>query len=338
MSTEIVLHPTRASKSALRKLLADLGFHRADRLWDWPTGSLHFAWFDHIDYKSFDGVEATIYPPSQEKQKELGVCSWALHTRTRAHASSADKTHQNHVIRVARRKFGGNFYNDWYGKNRYTKIHDDHRDARCRGIYLTHTWITEGLQQVRFALPEPTAVLERLVGTKLEPLSTLDPTRVLYNALVPFAISGCESFFRQCFVILLQYDSGVQSRLQEDRGKVTMQNAIRLASRERTVEQIVADRYSFQNLGSMHNAYKTWFAIDTWAIFRKRKRVGRRIAFLDEQLQKILTTRHAVVHGFEVDRELRKEGIEAVLDAILLSIEMFVDYLENDYIGSPIRD
>ena len=318
--------------------MVEFGFLRTEHLWDWPKGSWHFAWFDPIDYKSFDGVEATIYAPSEEQQEKLGSCPWALHTRTREHASPADKTQQNHLIRVARRKLGGNFYNDGYGKNRYTPIHKDPRDARCRGIYLTHTWITEDLQKVRFALPEPLGDLERLVGTKLEPLSTVDPTRVLYNALVPFAISGFESFFRQCFVVLLQYEEDLQHRLQEDKGKVTMPDAIGIASGEKTIHDIVADRYSFQNMNSMQSAYKMWLGIDIWKILRKRKKVGRRVVFLDEQIQNILTTRHGIVHRFTVDRELRKDGIEAILDSILVAIEMFVDYLENDHIGLPIRD
>ncbi len=51
-------------------------------------------------------------------------------------ASPDDKEHQNKTIREARRKFGGNFYNDWYGRNRYISVRADGRDAVSRAMFL----------------------------------------------------------------------------------------------------------------------------------------------------------------------------------------------------------
>ena len=48
--------------------------------------------------------------------------------------------------------------------------------------------------------------MQKLVGTKLEPLAQTDPTRVLYNALVPFVLAALEHFFSQAFRILLRYN------------------------------------------------------------------------------------------------------------------------------------
>lgn len=213
MSIEVILHPKNATRDQLRQLLEKRGYHPTDHLWDWPKGSLNYHWFDRTDYRSFDGVEATIYPPSDEnKLKKLGQCAWALHTRTRVSASPADKQEQNETIRAARQMFGGSFYNDWYGNNRYTPIEEDSRDAPARGIYLAYEFVIHNISAVRFALPEPNEGLEKLVGTKLEALSTADPTRVLYNALVPFAVSALEHFLvsasRSFFVTSLSRKGG----------------------------------------------------------------------------------------------------------------------------------
>src|ERR1043166_6446681 len=125
MSTEVTLYSASATKELLRRHLILLGYQPSDHLWHWPKGSLHFQWFEAEDFKSIDGVEATIYPLSEDEKLKHGPATWALHTRTRASASSFDKEYQNHTIRTARRVFGGHFYNDWHGTNRYTPLWDN---------------------------------------------------------------------------------------------------------------------------------------------------------------------------------------------------------------------
>lgn len=196
MSIEITLHPKSVSREELRSFLEGLGFTPTEHLWDWPKGSLNFHWFEERDFLSFDGVEATIFPPSKEEQEKLGQCAWALHTRTRASASPADQAQQNNVVRLARARFGGNFYNDWYGRNRYTQIDPDTRDAAARGIYLAYEFVTSNIRSVRFALPAPSESLEKLVGTELEALATADPTRVVGDVAqnLQFSSQACRPF------------------------------------------------------------------------------------------------------------------------------------------------
>ena len=337
MSIEVSIHPTRSSRDELKKLVRELGFTPSGHLWDWPKGSLHFHWFDEVDYQSFDGVEATICPPSEDAKATLGNCTWDLHTRTRASASPADKEQQNNLIRLARARFGGSFYNDWFGRNRYTKVTPDARDAPTRGIYLAYEFVTDNIRAVRFALPEPQKSLERLVGTKLEPLSHADPARVLYNALVPFTVAALEHFFSRCFKILLHYEPEVQKRLQHQTTKVTMSDLLSVQSRTKTVEDIVADRYSFQSINSIHAAFSEWLDIDIWKILRRRRRIGTKLPHLESQILQLINTRHDVVHRFSMDLRFRKEGIQEVLDLVLAVIDTFVDHLENTR-GKRIRD
>ena len=338
MSIEVILHPKNATRDQLRRFLEERGYRPTDHLWDWPKGSLNYHWFDHSDYRSFDGVEATIYPPTDERQlKRLGSCDWALHTRTRSSGSPADKEQQNETIRAARRTFGGSFYNDWHGKDRYTPIHQDNRDAAARGIYLAYEFVTHSITAVRFALPEPNEGLEKLVGTKLEALATVDPTRVLYNGLVPFAVAALEHFFRQTFKILLRYDSNAKKRLEKQTRRVELADVLAIEARTKTIEDVVADWYSFQNIASIHNAFSEWFGINFWKLLRQRKKIGRRIPLLEKRLDQLIQFRHSVVHGLFIDVEMRKQQIQEVLDLALAVIEVFVDHLEKRR-GKPIRD
>ena len=65
--------------------------------------------------------------------------------------------------------------------------------------------------------------------------------------------------------------------------------------------------------------------------------MGTRLAHLESQIRQLINTRHDVVHRFSMDRRFRKEGIQEVLDLVLVVIDTFVDHLENTR-GKRIRD
>ena len=329
MSIEITFHPKRSDKWALRALLGEFGFEPSTHLWNWPEGSLHFGWFSNVEYQSYDGVEATIFPPSKALETDSPPCAWALHTRTRASASPVDRKQQNLVVRTARAHFGGSFYNDSAGKNRYTKVNDDGRDAPSRGIYLAYASVRESLMASRSAVPEPTPVFEQLVGTRLEPLATLDPQHFLYNALVPFAVAAVEHFLSRSFKALLEFDPKTRERLLRQTRKVEMDEVVSIAEGKMSIEDVVVGWYSFQNLDSIQKAFREWFGIDFRATLRRRKRIGRRVVTLDAELGRMIDARHGVIHRLDIDTSLRKQGASELLDTAMAVIDTFVDHLES---------
>jgi len=327
MSIEIVFHPKSASKEEIKRHLLMLGFRSCQHLWDWPKGSLHFHWFEARENLSFDGVEATIFARSaEEKHREPGS-DWGLHTRTRAVASSGDLEQQNFLIKTARKKFGGNFFNDWQGRNRYIPIESNPRDAVARGIYLCFENAKSKLSAVRYALPNPICSLPKLVGANMEFMARADPTRVLYNALVPFAVAALEHFFSQSFKILLRCEKRAQERLLQQSKKIDMADVLAIRDGKKTIEDVVADWYSFQSVSSIHTAFHEWFGIDFRSIVRRRKKIGKRLPFLERRLTELIEFRHGLVHRFEINLELQKEQIEEILDLVVQN-EAFVAYVE----------
>ena len=143
-------------------------------------------------------------------------------------------------------------------------------------ISLFIEYVTNNIRAVQFVLPEPNENFEKFIGTNLEPLSEIDPTRVLYNAIIPFVVAALEHFFSCCFKILLQYDPKAQERLKRQSRKIEMSDVLLVQSRKKTVEDIVVGWYSFQNINSIHIAFKEWFDIDIWNILRQKKKVGKR--------------------------------------------------------------
>ena len=335
MSLEIILHPKSASRDDVVNLLKVLGYLPCEHLWNWPEGSRSFHWYQHEDFLSYDGVEATVYRPSTDAHG-LGACEWALHTRTRASASPADKNYQDETIRVARATFGGNFYNDWCGKNRYTRRDADGRDPISRGIYLAYEAISSDVRALRFAIPPPLEQFEKLAETELASLAQTDPTRVLYNALVPFAVAALESFFCQCFKVILQHDKSAQEKVKKCNKKVEFVDVLSVKNDTLSVETIIANGYSFQNIDSIHKAFSEWCDINFWKVIRRKKRFGKKIAFLDSQLKYMIDFRHGIIHRMNIDRRLTYSQVNDILSATLIIMDVFVEHLEEKR-AIPIR-
>lgn len=329
MSIEIIIYPQSTTKKNLKDLLISEGFSKCTHLWDWPNGSLHFHWFELEDYKSIDGVEATIYKPSDEEIKKFGPSEYALHTRTRASASSFDKQKQNKIIKIVRRKFGGDFSNDWYGKNRYTQIQKEAKTPAGRGIFLIYEYVKTELLKVRFALPDEQIKKEDAHNKIRSLINSADPSYTLYNALIPFAVSALETFFRQTFVILLRYDANAQLKLTEGKSKVAFSDILEISRGNMRVEELISKNYRFQNIPSIHKAFKDWLAIDFYEIIRKKKKIGKNILLVNSYLEKLIDMRHKIIHKFQVDCEINKKQCVQIYNFALQLIKMFVDYLES---------
>ena len=100
---------------------------------------------------------------------------------------------------------------------------------------------------------------------------------------------------------------------------------------DQSVEDVIAGAYTFQNLGQLNKAYQEWLNIDVRRVMYKKRRIGRKVSFLENRLQDIIQYRHGVVHHFELDRSLTKDGYIAILDAVAASISEFLSYLEVKY-------
>jgi len=342
MSTEVRFHPQRASKEALEALLREYGYRPCGHLWNWPKGSLHFHLFENRDFLSYDGVEATIFPPSAEEIEELGPCEWALQTRTRSSASPYDKHQQDEIIREARKRYGGSFYNDWQGKNRYNNPDPDQRDAVARGIYLVYERVTNQLTMVNCSLPDGGMGLKKEPENDdqkriIETMLLNDPVRALYNAVIPFIVSCIEHFFQSSFKIMLQYNAGTSDKLIKSNKKIDVADVLLIECGKKTINDVVADWYSFQSIDAIHKAYSDWLGIDVWKILRKKKRIGNNILLLENKLRALIDIRHGIIHRFDFDPHLDKASVSSLFLLTRAVIEEFVAYLEKTR-GVRIRD
>ncbi len=333
MGRDVTLYPKKATRKELSNYLESLGFERCVHFWDWPKGTLNYSWFDHEDYKSIDGVSADIYPISDEERSISGN-EWALHVRNTYSASWHDVAMLNRVLKGARKQFGGTIKGD-YGTNKYAPMWEDKSTPISRGISGVYQHIKQELSAVKYALPEPSINHPQPPGGKIDDFieftKSLDPSRVIYNGLVPFAVSMFEYFFSQAFQILIAYDNLALEKRANHKSKIEFSAVLDVHSKKRSIENLIAENYTFQNLDQLNKAYKDWLDIDVRKILFKKKRIGESVAFLENRISEIIQYRHGIVHHFAIDKSLTKDAYIHILDAISMAIEEFVLFIEKKY-------
>jgi hypothetical protein len=333
MGRDVTLYPKKASRVELSDYLESLGFTKCGHFWDWPKGTLNYAWFDRQDFKSIDGVSADIYPVSAEEQN-ITKNEWALHVRNLYSASWYDVAMLNEVLRGARKQFGGTIKGD-YGTNKYAPLWDDKSTPVSRGISGVYQHVKQELSAVKYALPEPSINHPQPTGGKiddfLEFTKSLDPSRVIYNGLVPFAVAMFEYFFSQAFQVLIAYDKLALEKRENHKAKFEFSAILDIHRNKRSIEELIAENYTFQNLNQLNKAYKDWLDIDVRKIFFKKKRIGKSITFLENRISEIIQYRHGIVHHFAIDRSLTRDAYIHILDAISLAIEEYVLFIEIKY-------
>lgn len=340
MGRDLTLYPHQATRNDLKNYLENLGFTKCKHLWEWPKGTLNYFWFDHDDFKSIDGVSADIYPAT-DAEPNLTANKWALHVRNLYSASWHDVNMLNEVLRGARNLFGGTIKGD-YGTNRYAPLWKDNSTPISRGISAIYQHVTREISAVRHSLPEPLMEPPKLTGTKFDELlkytQSMDPSRVLYNGLVPFAVSMFEYFFSQAFQVLIKYDESALNKRRYHKQKITFESLLEVDQKEATVESIIAQNYTFQNLNQLNKAYKDWLDIDVRELLYKKKRIGNSVSFLEKRISDIIQYRHGIVHHFSIDRSLTRQGYIHILEAVEKSLEELTSFIEKKYNIEVDRD
>ena len=346
MSIEIWQFPKEASKNQLVDALTELGFEPGENFfWPGPPGTVSLFWSQPRDFISTSGVDASVFPLDDLGKKAWNTANdWALRTRTSTWASSFDQEFHNNAVRHIRKHFGGRFYNDHHGHNRYIVIEKVPSTPVSRGIFAVLSRVSEELDALEHALPEQ--MIQALITPRgkitndadttgvLRFSKQLDPSRVVYNAMVPFLVAAIEHFFRESFEILLKYDAAARKILEEQIEDSRLRRLLQFERGELTIERIASRWYSFQNLDSIHKAFKEVFALDVWKAIRRRKKIRGKFPVLSNALGNLIRARHGVVHDFFIDRNLDRQGFVDLLHLVRALIEIMAKEIERKLGGT----
>ncbi len=332
MWRDLYLYPNKASRKQLKEYVESIWFTPCEHLWNWPKGTLNYSWFDRLDFKSTDWVSVDIFPV-RENEREFTQNEWAIHVRNTYSASWHDVYKLNETLRVAKKLFWGNIRGD-YWKNRYAPIWKNDTIPLQRGVSAIYNHVKGQIDAVRFALPKEIISHKSRwddMDKVIDWMNSSDPSRVIYNWLVPFAVSMFEFFFSQVFKILLRYDSSALEKKSSHKQKIEFSEALELERWELSLEDIIASNYSFQNLRRLNEAYNDWFGINIQTILYKRRKIWKSVDFLQERITKIIEYRHGLVHEFAIDREFSKKDYLEVIDTIELCMKEVINFLEIKY-------
>lgn len=345
MSVEVTLYAKTATKNGLIKFLQAYGFQKSRHFLDEMNTNemLHFMWFGFDNYESTTGVEATVLKASEESRKKYNCSDWILHTRTRASGSFEDKQKQNEIIKIARKQFGGTFYNDWYGTNKYTNLTDYRKFSPLeKGISIIASNSLEKLSQIRNCLNDyRNEMSETLANIKIESMRVMllskDPSIVLYNSLMPFLVSIIEYFFGQIFANYIKYNESSRRLLTDEKIKIEISDVISILKKENSLEQIVMQFYNFQNLDSINKAFKKYISIDVRATLSQKKKVNSNVVRVLTNIEAILNARHKFVHELDIDYGLSKERYLDNIAIVEKAIELIIQQLKKEGIKIEIQ-
>jgi hypothetical protein len=336
MSIVIEYYPENASKEDLTEFFKQENFQKCNYfLKPFPKGTTYLSWFEQKDYKSIDGLEAVIYPDKENSKK-----GWSVFTRTRVWASAYDKQKQNEVIKKLRKQFGGHFYNDSAGKNRFIKIdNSEFMTPSESGVFQVYERVKSQLSKLNYAINDHKEqdYLENNKNAHKDIVNIIKenlPSLALYNSLVPFLISALEHFFRELFVVLVEFDSfGKEEikkvKLKDTREFNTIEDIFNINNELTKLEREIAKGYNFQNLDRINETFKRFLKIDIRAILSIKKKVVGKKAFLATELEELIERRHWIIHHFGFSSDTDKEKYIYFLNLTNCIIDTIIEFLEQ---------
>ena len=131
--------------------------------------------------------------------------------------------------------------------------------------------------------------------------------------------------------MLIKYDPTALAKRSSHKQKLDFDTLLEIDRKDATIENIIARNYTFQNLNQLNKAYKDWLNIDVRNILYKKKKIGRSVTFLENRISEIIQYRHGIVHRFDIDRSLTREGYIHILEAIEKGMGEFISFVEKKY-------
>jgi len=263
--------------------------------------------FLHYNLKQAGKHDKTFYPP--------GV-KLVLNASTPDYRSLQDLKMQNQVIQNLQQILGGKIYNP------QTKTNDllstDLPDLKPVEKKLGQIWLD---------------FKKRLEITKTNitqvDLDQDDSFQIL-NLWIPYLVSLWENYWYENFVALLDFKPQFLEKIMINRGRyrLTYWDLKTLYEQEKTLSQIEAENYSFQNLPSINAAFLTILDLSLERNWGKQKLVNSKLS-LEQVLKEVLFIRHKIIHRAYIEQDLSKTKIDSFVEAIEKSAQILVDLLEK---------
>ncbi len=294
------------------ELLELLGYRRAGRpVFPWRDGALgYFSLHSEEDYRSFSGVYLVVY-----RDKRGRFC---VYTRTNSWCSRWDLDQQIRTVRLLKRYFGGTFETD-AGKNRYWRNEQTEMAPAEAGCFVAYERFDSSIVRAVHFLSDrqfseqwsnprrPKAVLDQL-----------NPRLLANNLLLPYVVAALEDYFKSAFVALAKYCANREALFRNVR--ISTERMAQVAAGEATLEEVLAESMSFQNLGAIHAHFRALDRRIDLAGTLRRPFGGRRRGSLYDAVEAVISRRHDLIHRNVVDVAFEDVDVARAVDGVYAAV------------------
>ncbi|MGX1325436.1 hypothetical protein ACVMFA_007397 [Bradyrhizobium liaoningense] len=294
--------PTDTRLADIRDFLLLLGYRKLSGWVTFEDVSFEsYGWHDTEDHKSWSGVELSI----NNKGGRLSVS-----TRTPVSRSYYDLEQQNRTISALRKRFGGTFRTD-AGNGRYQRAEFGPPPPAASGCHLAFSRFGSNL--IRASHYAQSLVFPHHPPRKSDDIIVqlgMHPQTLSGNMLMSFSVSIVEDYLKSCFIALLRYSPQKEQFLRGARLNGDQLN--RISNREYSVEQAVAETFSFQRISTACKNFQSLDRkLDLASVLRKPFR--RRRKTLYDTLEELVDKRNEFVHRAILDLGLTDDVVREAL-------------------------
>jgi len=279
--------PKSVTRERVENLVELLGYKRYSFRENTGHRSVVFHYFEEKNYLSACGVRLVV------RKGPRGI---EVDTRTNIWCSEDDMRVQNLTLRRLREYLDGHFVSD-FGRNRYFRFQGEHLEPPEAGCAVAFSRFGHNVIKMGIYIEN-----RRFPGKPWETTGQFDfaddinPRIFSNNMLVPFMVAALEEYFQATFVALLKYSPNKLAIIKNIR--VRAEDLMAIASGVATVEQVVSDQLSFQNLERVTTHFKSVDSrLDIAGVLRKPYRRRRRS--LHDSFQALIKQRHDIIHQSE---------------------------------------
>ncbi|MFA7021446.1 hypothetical protein [Aliarcobacter sp.] len=277
-----------------------------------------FSWFENNDYKSWTGVELSIY---RENEQII------VYTRTSISKSYYDLMHQNNIVLGIRDYFGGYFVTD-EGKNKILKPDKMPSTPPQSGCHLAFQTFGMNIIKVSIYL-QNRQFAHSFEKSGLWIMDNMNPKILSNNLLLPYLISVMEDYFKSTYIALLKYSEN-KEKIFKDNNRIGTENLIKISNQQLSIEESLTESMSFQNIELISKHFqKIDSKIDIKGLLSKPYK--NRKTKLFESINELVQKRHKVIHSSIMDLNFDENKLKKAIKDVENSIDIFYKFLTEYY-------
>jgi hypothetical protein len=281
--------------------------------------------FEEKDYKSWTTVELAI-GTSGEKGAVY------VHTRTRVGRSHYDFEMQNRTVREFRRRFGGTAVKD--GGNGEGYDPGPPVPPAASGCQLAMQRLDWNLSRVNRYLLFHSSEENTNPSEQISPqMRELNPEVFISNVLITYLVSAMEDYLKGSYIALLTYTERKPIILKGIR--LSGDQLAQISAGTLTIEEAAAECLPFQRLSAVGRHFaEIDHRLDLLAPLRRPYR-RRKVNLLD-RLEKLVTRRHALIHGMHISVDLNHKNLGEIIHDMTIGMSRVYQGITHHY-GWPLE-